>query len=105
MFSLQTKISKIFSNNLVEKERNLVMDIKQVNLVTCKRCGGHGIFEIGNSVPRGWLEVDKVGELCPDCADQYRRFICNFMLDVPGYTIPEEWRAELPIYNFDGKEV
>lgn len=103
MWHLETKISKIFSKNLVEKERNLVMNYKQVNLVTCKRCGAHGIFELNEPTPRGWLEVDKVGELCPDCADQYRRFMCNFMLDVEGYQIPDEWRVELPIYSFNGE--
>lgn len=82
------------------------MDIKQVNLVRCRRCGKNGIFELDKTPPRGWLEVDKVGDLCPDCADQFRRFMCNFMLDVEDYEIPEEWKTELKLHKFaDGREV
>ena len=76
------------------------MDAKKVNLVICKRCGEKGIFDLDQPAPKGWLEVDKVGELCAECADQYRRFMCNFMLDAKGYDIPEEWKTELKLGKF-----
>ena len=87
---MQTKFSKI------KRKDHIDMGFRTVNLVTCDRCKSNGTFDIGTVLPDEWLRVDKIGYLCPDCAEQFRRFMCNFMVDAPGYSYPEEWEPEVP---------
>ena len=87
---MQTKLSRI------QRKDGNDMGFKTVNLVTCDRCKSTGTFDVGSVLPEKWLRVDKIGYLCPDCAEQFRRFMCNFMVDVPGYSYPKEWEPEVP---------
>lgn len=95
---MQTKLSKI------KRKDHIEMGFKTVNLVACDRCKNTGTFDVGSMLPNGWLRVDKIGYLCPDCAEQFRRFMCNFMADVPGYNYPEDWKPELPYTVMKGEE-
>lgn len=83
-------------NRIMKDKGGPKMSKKQVYLTTCERCGNSVTHVEAEIIPTDWLNVDEIGDLCPDCAEQYRRFMWNFMGEVPNFKYPEKWKPEKP---------
>lgn len=76
-------------------------------LVTCTRCsnhvflkylgknetdGGYTVWDKFEDLPKGWLYETEFGYLCPECAEEFKRLVTNFL--GPEHTI-NKWRTTL----------
>lgn len=76
-------------------------------LVSCSRCGtelflkhlglngtngNYTTWDKFEEIPEAWLFETEFGYLCPDCAEEFKRFMTNFL----GTAIPPKWRMDIP---------
>lgn len=79
------------------------MSTQNGRLVTCDRCanftflkyvgkgetdGGYTTWDKFEKLPEEWLYTSYFGYLCPDCADEFRAFVTEFM----GGKVSPEWK-------------
>ena len=65
------------------------MSMREVKLVKCDRCEAEVVLDLcAYDTPDGWLTVQGCGDLCKECAHQFKAFVMNFF----DGNVPEEWR-------------
>ena len=80
------------------------MSTKSGKQITCNRCGqtvflehvervstdgGYGSFDVYEKAEE-WLYITEIGDLCPSCAVEFKRFVTNFM----GGRVAPVWKYE-----------